>query len=216
MKIFIPIKEKSTRVPNKNFRDFHGVPLYQHTLNKLKKFDVYIDTDCDRLLKELSNQKNIVVYERNEELTTPETTINQIIENFLNKCVSDDNEIIVHMYVTSPFLKVSTIENAVKKMVDEKLSGIMGAVPMNQRFWKKDGSCWSPLNHDPVNLLPTQDLVPLCFDSAFYIFTKKSFMVNKNRVTNDFEFYMLESPEDLDIDTIIDWDLCYQLAGVIQ
>ena len=216
MKIHIPIKEKSTRVPNKNFRDFHGVPLYQHTLNKLKDYDVYIDTDCDELFHKLSGHKNITIYKRKKELIPPEITVNQIIEDFLNEYVFDNDEIIVHMYVTSPFLKTSTIKKAIKRMVDEKLSGIMGAVEVNQRFWKKDNLCWMPLNHDPKNLLPTQDLKPLYFDSAFYIFTKKSFMVNKNRVTDNFGFYIIEPPEDLDIDTMIDWDLCYQLGKVIK
>lgn len=212
MKFFIPIKEKSTRVPNKNFRDFHGVPLYQHTLNKLKDFNVYIDTDCDDLFHKLYGHKNIIIYKRNKELIPPEITINQIIEDFLNKHVFDDNETIVHMYVTSPFLKVSTIKNAIKKMIDEKFSGIMGAVAINQRLWKRDDSSWVPINHDPKNLLPTQDLKPLYFDSAFYIFTKKSFMVNKNRVTDNFGFYVLEFPENLDIDTHDDWNLCVNMA----
>ena len=47
MKIFIPIKEISQRVPKKNFRLFDGAPLYKHTLYKLKDFEVYVDTDSE-------------------------------------------------------------------------------------------------------------------------------------------------------------------------
>ena len=46
-------------------------------LNKLKKFDVCIDTDCDKLINDISNQKNITIYKRRQELTPPEITINQ-------------------------------------------------------------------------------------------------------------------------------------------
>ena len=36
MIIYIPIKENSQRVPNKNFREFCGKPLWEHTIDKLK------------------------------------------------------------------------------------------------------------------------------------------------------------------------------------
>lgn len=45
---FIPIKEHSSRIPNKNFRDFNGKPLYEHFFTKLhptNPFDsVYVNT----------------------------------------------------------------------------------------------------------------------------------------------------------------------------
>ena len=53
MKIFIPIKQKSQRVPNKNFRLVNNIPLYKRTLYKLKDFEVYVDTDSDIVLKEV-------------------------------------------------------------------------------------------------------------------------------------------------------------------
>ena len=47
--IFIPIKEHSERVPNKNFRLFGDKPLYQHTIDKLSDFNVFVDTDSIHL-----------------------------------------------------------------------------------------------------------------------------------------------------------------------
>ena len=47
MKIFIPIKENSQRVPGKNFREFGGAPLYKHTLYKLSNKSIYVDTDSN-------------------------------------------------------------------------------------------------------------------------------------------------------------------------
>ena len=40
MKFFIIIKEKSERLPNKNFLDLGGIPLYKHLLNELSTEDV--------------------------------------------------------------------------------------------------------------------------------------------------------------------------------
>jgi CMP-N-acetylneuraminic acid synthetase len=52
MKFFIIIKEKSERLPNKNFLDLGGIPLYKHLLNELSTEDVYIDTDSDTIFNE--------------------------------------------------------------------------------------------------------------------------------------------------------------------
>ena len=39
MKVFIHVKEKSERLPNKNFMQLGGVELYKRTLLKLKDFE---------------------------------------------------------------------------------------------------------------------------------------------------------------------------------
>ena len=49
MKIFLFIKDKSERLPNKNFLQLGGVELYKHTLLKLKDFEVYVDTDSKKI-----------------------------------------------------------------------------------------------------------------------------------------------------------------------
>ena len=40
MIVYIPIKQNSQRVPEKNFREFKGKPLWEHTVDKLKDHDV--------------------------------------------------------------------------------------------------------------------------------------------------------------------------------
>ena len=47
MIVFIPIKEKSQRVPNKNFRKINNVELYKNTLYKLRGHQVFVDTDSN-------------------------------------------------------------------------------------------------------------------------------------------------------------------------
>ena len=71
MKIFIPIKENSQRVPGKNFRPINGVPLYKHALYKLSDFEVYIDTDSREILDEViadPRLQNVTAYKRKKSL----------------------------------------------------------------------------------------------------------------------------------------------------
>ena len=60
MIIYIPIKEKSQRVPGKNLRLLNKTPLYMHCLYKLKDFKVYVDTDSTMIINSI--QKNTDEY----------------------------------------------------------------------------------------------------------------------------------------------------------
>ena len=94
MKFFIIIKEKSERLPNKNFLDLDGIPLYKHLLNELSTEDVYIDTDSDTIFNECKTLDNVTCYKRDAVHVELENNIEfgvspvlLMIENFLNKYV---------------------------------------------------------------------------------------------------------------------------------
>ena len=62
--VIIPIKQKSVRVPGKNFKKINGKPLFEYTLNKIKhcNFDeIYVDTDSKKVKKFCEKNKiNII------------------------------------------------------------------------------------------------------------------------------------------------------------
>ena len=89
MIIFIPIKHKSQRVPNKNFRLFNNMPLYQHTLGKFKKHKVFIDTDSDRVIEETRTMSHITAFRRNKNLCGHKTSVCDLIKNFRGANLSD-------------------------------------------------------------------------------------------------------------------------------
>ena len=53
MKIFTIIKEDSKRIPNKNFVDVNGHPLWWHLLSELEGLDVTVNTDSQKFIKQL-------------------------------------------------------------------------------------------------------------------------------------------------------------------
>lgn len=57
MKIFTIIKEESKRIPNKNFTDLNGHPLWWHLLSELKGLDVTVNTDSPKFI---SNYKKVI------------------------------------------------------------------------------------------------------------------------------------------------------------
>ena len=68
MKIFTIIKEDSKRIPNKNFVDVNGHPLWWHLLSELEGLDVTVNTDSQKFIKQLeeSNLKSVRVIKRHQ------------------------------------------------------------------------------------------------------------------------------------------------------
>ena len=124
MKIFIILKKKSERVKNKNFVKFNKLELYKKVLYKFKDFEVFVDTDSEKIIREGKKDKKLshcFFYKRNEEFISMEKKSNKsptpfMIKNFLTNFVTKNNEIVVTSHVTSPFLKISTLKNALSKM----------------------------------------------------------------------------------------------------
>ena len=109
---------------------------------------------------------------------------------------------------TNPFLSRSTIQKAYKlykkSLILSEFDSLFTVNTHQTRFYKKDGS---PINHDPKNLLRTQDLEKWYEENSnLYLFTKESFQKNYNRIGS--KPILFESPkhESLDIDDQNDWD----------
>ena len=120
MKFFIIIKEHSQRLPNKNFLKLGDKPLYKHLLDELDGENVYVDTDSDFIYSELWNS-SVTCYKRKQKFIDLENDLNYKVspvllmtEYFLDNFVNHENEIIVTPFVTSPFIKLSTILDAIK------------------------------------------------------------------------------------------------------
>jgi CMP-N-acetylneuraminic acid synthetase len=79
--------------------------------------------------------------------------------------------------------------------------------------------CWtaSAVNHDPDNLIRTQDLEPWFEENSnLYIFNRDSFAKTKARIGK--QPMMFEGPafESIDIDTPQDWDFAVAAARFMQ
>ena len=208
MKFFIIIKEKSERLKDKNFLDLGGKPLFKHLLDELQGQDVYVDTDSDMIFNDLKN-KDVTCYKRNQEFIDLEvdgdfkvSPVLLMIENFLDKYVTDENEAIVTPHVTSPFIKLSTIREAATYL---DVFDSVQACTKHKEFTYFKGQ---PVNFNPDVVQKTQDLEPVVMgNGAFFIFTKKTFKENNNRTGKNPYFYPIVFPESVEIDNKEDWEL---------
>jgi len=179
----VPIKDHSERVKGKNFRAFCGKPLYEHIVQTLDHTDdvddIVIDTDSPRVMEEapgLSSKVRIVV--RPDEVRGDFMSMNRVIEHDLTQT---DADIYLQTHATNPLLRSDTIQSALRQFQEnDNCDSLFSVNPYQSRFYREDGTA---VNHDPENLLRTQDL-PLLFEenSCLYIFTKKSFSIKGRRI----------------------------------
>ena len=79
------------------------------------------------------------------------------------------------------------------------------------RFYRADGT---PINHDPDNLIPTQDLEPWFEEnSCFYLFSKGSFAATRARIGEKPILYETPKLEAIDIDEQEDWDMATRMLA---
>lgn len=211
MKAFLPIKDHSERVSGKNFRELNGKPLFMWILDALlsSRFitEVVIDTDsCNPVLTNLIQDKRIRLKERKVSLRGDETSMNLIIGDFVNL---ESDELILMTHATNPFLSHTTIDASIDTFLASQSMGYDSMVSVDKfqaRFYDES---FEPLNHDPNNLVRTQDLSPVFREnSCIYVFSGKSFADNSNNRVG-LKPLLVETPilESLDIDTEQDWKM---------
>lgn len=205
MKIFIPIKHNSQRVPRKNFRLFGQEPLYKHCLMRYTNHEVFVDTDSDEIVEEITQDKrlrHVTVFRRNEKLVGDTVSVCDLIGNFITQFNIEAP--LAQIHVTSPFLSESTLVDAFSYI--NKYDSVVACTEHKSRFWRWEpyGAC--PVNHNPLKMEQTQDLPSLYEEnSAFYIF-RPEVLSGGSRIGKNPYFYPVSYPENLDIDTEEDWE----------
>lgn len=205
--IFIPIKQNSQRVPFKNFRKFRGFPLWLYTVEKLRpKFNIWIDTDSPTVIRECQHLDNVVAYERPDHLVGDDISVVDLISNLIT--TQNITEPICQVHVTSPFLQIHHIEQSFDS-IHEGFDSVFGVTRTQKRFWNENGI---PLNHDPKNLIPTQNL-EIMYEENSYLYTFKPEVISKfgNRIGGNYHMMEIGFPYNLDIDTEEDWGLIKNL-----
>ena len=199
----LPMKGHSERVPDKNLKLFNGKPLYHSIMQQLLKSKylnkVYINTDSDRIAYDVKiNFPDVEIIWRPEELIGDFVSMNRIIEHDMS-CIEGDFFLQTHS--TNPLLKSTTIDSALDFFFSEghDYDSVFSVNKWQTRLYWENGS---PINHNPEELLRTQDLSPVFEENSnFYIFTRDSFSKTKKRIGMNPHMYSMSLIEAVDIDT---------------
>lgn len=207
----LPMKANSTRVKGKNFRDFCGKPLFRWILDSLlavKEIDqIVINTDARDILAEngLVSTDRILIRDRKSEICGDEVSMNRVLADDVENVEAD---IYLMTHTTNPLLSSDTMRRALKQYSDELSSvsadSLFTVNKIQTRFYTE--KC-EAINHDPDNLIPTQDLEPWFEENSnLYLFNRESFSKTKARIGAKPTMMVSPAMECSDIDTPDDWD----------
>lgn len=217
----LPMKANSERVKAKNFRNFSGKPLFRWILDTLLEIEeidqVVINTDARHILADacLVDSPRVMIRDRRPEICGDLVPMNMILADDTANVPAD---MYLMTHTTNPLMSADTIRKAMKAyeagLADGTADSLFTVDKIQTRFYRADAS---PVNHDPNNLLRTQDLEPWFEENSnLYVFSRESFLSTNARIGK--KPILFESPkfESIDIDTQEDWDLASVAARYLQ
>lgn len=205
------MKGNSERVPNKNMRSFDGAPLYHAILKILLASEhiekVAIDTDSDIIADDAKEHfaERVIIIDRPEKIRGDFVSMNTIIDLDLSQL---EGEHFLQTHSTNPLVGRATIDAAIEKYFKhlEIYDSLFSVTRFQTRLYDKDAR---PINHDPNELLRTQDLEPLFEENSnLYLFSKRSFYnADKKRIGLKPQLFEVNRLEAVDIDEPEDFKL---------
>lgn len=209
----LPMKGHSERVPNKNIRVCAGKPLCLWVLETMVGTDeiekIIINTDSLEIKRMCEKYPKVVIHNRPPELIGDNVSMNKIIDYDIQKSRS---EFIIQTHATNPLLSRETIVDAIRQFREDLFDSIFSVTKWQTRLYYQDGR---PLNHDPKNLIRTQDLDPILEENSnFYVFSRKSFTESGARIGVNPGTYIMSKAEAIDIDTEVDFLIAEALLKV--
>nr|WP_283254116.1 acylneuraminate cytidylyltransferase family protein [Ramlibacter paludis] len=215
------MKANSERVKGKNFREFSGKPLFRWILDSLLEVEeidqVIINTDARHILASngLVDAARVMIRDRRPEICGDFVSMNKVIADDLENV---EASVYLMTHTTNPFLSSGTI----RKCIAEYQAGVAAGTAdslftvdrIQTRFYKADGSA---VNHDPNNLIRTQDLEPWYEENSnLYIFSRESFARTDARIGTKPILFVGPRIESIDIDDQEDWNFAEIAAQYLE
>lgn len=213
----LPMKGNSERVPNKNLRDLCGKPLFFYIAQILQDCDlveqIILNTDSELIAEKAQAYfSKIKIHWRPKKIQGDLVPMNEIIAHDL---ANSDAEHFLQTHSTNPLLSPQTLTEAINKyfsVVGDKYNSLFSVTQLQTRLYWKDGK---PINHNPAELLRTQDLPPVFEENSnLYLFNKDSFeCAENNRLGTKPYMFVMDPIESMDIDEESDF---VQVENVVR
>ncbi|MGD2133667.1 MAG: acylneuraminate cytidylyltransferase family protein [Maricaulaceae bacterium] len=216
----LPMKAHSARVTSKNFRPFAGKPLFRWILDTMLSMDeierVVINTDAREVLRREGLEDGdvdgrVMIRDRKAEICGDFVSMNLVLADDV---ANVEAETYLMTHTTNPLLSAATMQAALKRFDAARATGEADSLftvnRVQTRFYREDGS---PVNHDPAELIRTQDLEPWFEENSnLYLFTRDSFAKTDARIGAKPTMFETPPLESVDIDGPDEWAIAEALA----
>jgi CMP-N-acetylneuraminic acid synthetase len=205
----VPMRHHSQRVPQKNFRELAGKPLFHHILSTLQacpEIDtIVVDTDSSEINSGIKkNFPKVAMIARPEHLRADTIPMNEILLYDISQFPAD---LYLQTHSTNPLVRSITFSKAIQTLSANYpgYDSLFGVTRVQVRLWDRLAR---PMNHNPAILLQTQDLPPVFEEnSCCYLFTGQNLEKHRNRLGDRPYLFEIDRTEAWDIDDEIDFKI---------
>ncbi len=214
---FLPCRQGSQRVKNKNIKPFAGVEkgliyIKLAQLLKVKAIAQIVvstnDTEVKRIAKSFNDSK-IIIDDRPEELASSSTSTDDLIK-YVPSIIKSG--IVLWTHVTSPFVDEEVYQRAIDNYFSNsnKYDSLMSVTKLQKFLWNEN----EPINYDrSVEKWPrTQTIKPVYeVNSGVFIADIDVYKKFNDRIGESPFLYELNEKVAFDID----WEIDFEIAEVL-
>ncbi|MEE2931551.1 MAG: HAD hydrolase family protein [Bacteroidota bacterium] len=204
---FIPLRENSKSISNKNIKSFCRKPLIYWILDQLEQVDlidqIIVATDGDEIKDIVQSFKfnKVLIYDRDPKNSRDESSTESVILEYINSSNLLSSDTFMLVQATSPFTEKTHFNEGL--MLFKKYDSVLSCCVSKKFTWRKDGTA---LNYDIYNRPRRQDFRgDLIENGAFYISSVSSIKKTKNRISGKIGVYQMPEHSLLEIDEKDDW-----------
>ena len=199
----IPARAGSKAIPNKNIRSVNGHPMIYYAINNAvsSKYitDVVVSTDSYEV-RIIAEQMGVRCHWRCPELCEDSVALDAVVYDAV---ISDEKkyDYVVTMQPTSPTLKVSTLDAAIKYSIENDLDTLISAINHPHLSWREEGGQKVPNYKKRLN---RQYLPANYMETGAFVISRREVVSEHSRIGKKLDVYEVSENEAIDVDTFID------------
>jgi N-acylneuraminate cytidylyltransferase len=222
----IPARGGSKRIPRKNIRAFHGVPMIARSIATALASSsvdrVIVSTDDEEIAEVARSAGAEVPFMRPATLSDDMTGTLSVLVDALERIETEGMErvdALLCLYATAPFVRPDDLDRGFRRLVDTEADYVFAGVAFPspiQRALRKKGDRVE-LFHPEHTGTRTQDLEPAYHDAGqFYWCRPDALRAGRPLLGPSAAMYLVDRARAQDIDTPEDWAFAEDLFRLLQ
>lgn len=222
----IPARGGSKRIPRKNIKLFHGVPIIAYAINAARQskiFDeVYVSTDDEEIAEIAASFGATIPWMRPKDLSGDFVTTVSVMQDAVKKLktILINVENVCCIYPATPLLQPSFLSEGLKVLENGDWDYVFSGLKVNPtplRFFSLGTSNRVEMLFPKYEVTRTQDLVDFYHDAGqFYWGRTNSWESGLPIFSSKSTIVEMPSESAVDIDTPEDWHYAENLFNLIQ
>ena len=210
----IPVKHKSERVENKNFKHFYkGTSLFELKLDQLVKsncFDhIYVSTNSPFVNKILDykNHNNVSIISRSDSFCNNEIPWSEVIHHIADSLPEEDETCVAWCHTTSPLFNSykECVELFIENFNSNRYNGLVTVSNFNDFLVDEKSNpinyAWGPWHKYSQYLTKYYTI-----NGALFIATKKEIVKNRYVISTNPYLHCISKEQSIDVDDDLDFE----------